>query len=247
MDLLQWCSSTQVVKTMNCEKCEELVGDLLDGALNSRDELTLNSHLEECLNCASVRTDLDSILSFCRANRGQYSAVPNDKALWLRIRNVIEASNADELTSNAAVAARKRVLSSWMSRRWELSLPQLSAFAAAMVLVVSLVTFVGLRRWDRSAPVVAAPPVLRETTNLNDLLLQQRQVISYWNQRIELNKARWNPTMRETFDRNMKVIDEQLSQSLNDLKQNPHDEVSEQMLNEALNDKLSLLKEFADL
>ena len=232
---------------MNCEKCEELIGDLLDGALNSRDELTLNSHLEECLDCASVQRDLDSILSFCRANRGQYSAVPNDKALWLRIRNVIEASNADEPTSNAVVATRKPFLSSWMSRRWELSLPQLSASAAAMVLVVSLVTFVGLRRWDRSAPVVTAPPVLREATNPNDLLLQQRQVISYWNQRIELNKARWNPTMRETFDRNMKVIDEQVSQSLNDLNLNPHDEVSEQMLNEALNDKLSLLKEFADL
>ena len=232
---------------MNCEKCEELIGDLLDGALNSRDELTLNSHLEECLDCASVRSDLDSILSFCRANRGQYSAVPNDKALWLRIRNVIEASNSDEPTSNANAATRNPFLSSWMSRRWELSLPQISASAAAMVLIVSLVTFVGLRRWDRSAPVVTAPPVLREATNLNDRLLQQRQVISYWNQRIELNKARWNPTMRETFDRNMKVIDEQVSQSLNDLNLNPHDEVSEQMLNEALNDKLSLLKEFADL
>jgi hypothetical protein len=232
---------------MNCEKCEELIGDLLDGALNSRDELTLNSHLEECLNCASVRTDLDSILSFCRANRGQYSAVPNDKALWLRIRNVIEASNADEPTSNAVVATRNPFLSSWMSRRWELSLPQLTASAAAMVMVVSLITFVGLRRWDRSTPVGTPPPVLREATNLNDRLLQQRQVISYWNQRIELNKARWNPTMRETFDRNMKVIDEQVSQSLNDLNLNPHDEVSEQMLNEALNDKLSLLKEFADL
>jgi len=235
-------------KTMNCEKCEELIGDLLDGALNSRDELTLNSHLEECLDCASVRSDLDSILSFCRANRGQYSAVPNDKALWLRIRNVIEASNADEPTADAVVATRKSFLSSWMGRSWQLSLPQLSASAAAMVLVVSLATFVGLRRWERSGPVVNQPPVtLREATNLNDRLLQQRQVINYWNQRIELNKARWNPTMRETFDRNMKVIDQAVSESLSDLNRNPHDEVSEQMLNEALNDKLSLLKEFADL
>ena len=232
---------------MNCEKCEELIGDLLDGALNSRDELTLNSHLEECLNCASVRSDLDSILSFCRANRGQYSALPNDKALWLRIRNVIEASNADE-PSSETVAARKPFLPSWMGRSWELSLPQLSAFAAALVLVVSLVTFVGLRRWDRNGPVANPPGVgSTEATNLKDRVWQRQQVINYWNQRIELNKVRWNPTMRETFDRNMKVIDEQVSQSLNDLNQNPHDEVSEQMLNEALNDKLSLLKEFSDL
>ena len=232
---------------MNCEKCEELIGDLLDGALNSRDELTLNSHLEECLNCASVRSDLDSILSFCRANRGQYSALPNDKALWLRIRNVIESSNADE-PSRDVVATRKSFFPSWMGRSWELSLPQLSASVAAIVLVVSLVTFVGLRRWDRGAPVANTPPVgLKEATNLNDRVWQQQQVINYWNQRIELNKARWNPTMRETFDRNMKVIDQALSESLNELNRNPHDEVSEQMLNDALNDKLSLLKEFSDL
>jgi hypothetical protein len=53
--------------------------------------------------------------------------------------------------------------------------------------------------------------------------------------------------MRETFDRNMKVIDQAVSESLNELNRNPHDEVSEQMLNDALNDKLSLLKEFSDL
>jgi hypothetical protein len=45
----------------------------------------------------------------------------------------------------------------------------------------------------------------------------------------------------------MKVIDQAVADSLNDLNRNPHDEVSEQMLNESLNDKLALLKEFSDL
>jgi hypothetical protein len=72
-------------------------------------------------------------------------------------------------------------------------------------------------------------------------------VISYWNQRIEVNKVRWSPEMRATFDRNMKFIDEAVANALEDLKRNPHDEVSEQMLNEALNDKLTLLQDFSDL
>jgi hypothetical protein len=38
-----------------------------------------------------------------------------------------------------------------------------------------------------------------------------------------------------------------IADSLNELQRNPHDEVSEQMLNESLNDKLALLKEFSDL
>jgi hypothetical protein len=72
-------------------------------------------------------------------------------------------------------------------------------------------------------------------------------VINYWNQRVEMNKVRWNQDMRATFERNMQVIDQAVDQSLNELNRNPHDEVSEQMLNDALNDKLSLLKEFSDL
>ena len=133
-----------------------------------------------------------------------------------------------------------------MGRSWELSLPQLSAFAAAIVVVVSLATTVGLRRWETGGPPV--PPDGPQTAaSPTDRAWQQQQVISYWNQRIELNKARWNPEMRETFDRNMRVIDQAVSESMNELNRNPHDEVSEQMLNDSLNDKLSLLKEFSDL
>jgi hypothetical protein len=72
-------------------------------------------------------------------------------------------------------------------------------------------------------------------------------VINYWNQRVELNKVRWSAEMRETFDRNLRVIDQAVANSLDELKRNPHDEISEQMLNESLNDKLALLKEFSDL
>ena len=69
----------------------------------------------------------------------------------------------------------------------------------------------------------------------------------YWNQRVELNKARWNAQMRETFDRNMGVIDAAVNDSMVQLRDNPHDTVSEDILNDALNDKVALLKEFAEL
>jgi hypothetical protein len=134
-----------------------------------------------------------------------------------------------------------------MGHTWELSLPQLAASAVAIVLLVSLTTVVGLRRWGNSdgTHVLASPQA--QATNVNDRVWQRTQVINYWNQRVEENKARWSPEMRETFDRNMRVIDEAVSNSMNELNRNPHDEVSEQMLNESLNDKLALLKEFSDL
>ena len=85
---------------MNCETCQGLIHDLIDGSITQRDEFTLNTHLKECLDCESVRQDLASIVGFCRTQRGQYDAPPNEQAMWLRIRNVIEA----ELPNRAAAS-----------------------------------------------------------------------------------------------------------------------------------------------
>jgi hypothetical protein len=235
---------------MNCEKCQDLISDLLDGSLNHKDQTTLNAHLEECLECAEVRSDLQSIVGFCRTHRGEYTAPPNEKALWQRIRNMIEtgASTAPVAT----VPVRQNFWSNWVGRSWELSFPQLAASAAAIVLVVSLSTAVGLRRYQNGEAAKPQAPLSDAKLNLaaesvRDRISQQQQLISFWNQRVEFNKARWSQQMRETFDRNLQVIDQAVNESFNSLSQNPHDEVSEEMLNAALNEKLSLLKEFAEL
>lgn len=228
---------------MNCEICQELIHDLLDGSISQTDESILNTHLRQCLDCDSVRQDLASIVGFCRTQRGLYEAPPNEQALWLRIRNVIEAENPSRVAVKSEPS--RSFLGGLMKRSWELSLPQLAGSVAAIVLFVSLATVVGIRRWGGEE--VPAPQVQVQASNVNDRVWQRRQAINYWNQRVELNKMRWSAEMRETFDRNMRVIDEAVANSLNELDRNPHDEVSEQMLNESLNEKLALLKEFSDL
>ena len=236
---------------MNCEKCQDLIHDLVDGSLSGDDQSTLNAHLEECLTCADVRNDLQAIVGFCQTQRGQYDAPPNEKALWLRIRNMIESGAGLEAASvPAAVQRSGGFWKNWTSRTWELSFPQLVASAAAIVLVVSLSTVVGLRRYQNGEPVRAnatGDSLNLAASSVRDRISQQQQLISFWNQRVEYNKARWSPEMRETFDRNLQVIDQAVTESFNSLSQNPHDEVSEEMLNAALNEKLSLLKEFAEL
>lgn len=230
---------------MNCETCQELIHDLVDGNISRSDESILNTHLKQCLDCESVRQDLAAIVGFCQTRRGEYEAPPNEQALWLRIRNVVEA----EHRGNKVAPVGDSNHSFWgrlMGRSWELSLPQLAASVVAIVLLVSLTTVVGLRRLGTDVPATATT-AQAETTDVNDRVYQRQQAINYWNQRVELNKVRWSPEMREVFDRNMRVIDEAVANSLNELKKNPHDEVSEQMLNESMNDKLALLKEFSDL
>jgi len=240
----------EVTKTMNCDKCQDLISDLVDGALSQHDQATLNAHLEECLDCGDVRNDLQSIVGFCRTHRGEYTAPPNEKALWQRIRNVIEAGQ--DTVAVTPAPARQKFWKSWVGRSWELSFPQLVASVAVIVLVVSLSTAVAFRRYQ-GGPAVVDKTVSNEgsqgiaVANIRERVSQQQQLIFYWNQRVEFNKARWNPEMRETFDRNLTVIDQAVNDSFDALSQNPHDEVSEEMLNAALNEKLSLLKEFAEL
>ncbi|HEV7746578.1 MAG TPA: anti-sigma factor [Pyrinomonadaceae bacterium] len=232
---------------MNCEKCQDLIGDFLDGALSHEDQTTLNAHLEECLECADVRNDLQSIVGFCRTHRGEYAAPPNELALWQRIRNTIESGASAVALEPAAV--RQGFWSNWFSRSWELSFPQLAAATAAIVLVVSLSTVVGLRSFQKGSGGVSSETesLSVAAANVRDRVSHQQQLISYWNQRVEFNKARWSPEMRETFDRNLAVIDQTVNESFTSLSQNPHDQVSEETLNAALNEKLSLLKEFAEL
>jgi len=238
---------------MNCEKCRDLVSEFVDGSLGREDFATLNSHLEECLECAGVRNDLNAIVSFCREHRGQYEAPPNEHALWLRIRNVIESNSPSVSDPSPPVKHRTSWLSQVGHRSWELTFPQLAASVAVIVVVVALATTLGIRSFGGSAfgpgvrPSGPALALSGATSAPEDRIWQQHQAIDYWNQRVELNKARWSPQMRDTFDRNLKVIDQAVNDSLAELRRNPQDEVSVEMLNAALNDKMSLLREFADL
>jgi hypothetical protein len=252
---------------MNCEKCQELLSDFLDNALSPEEQSTLSVHLEECLSCFAVRDELNSIVSFCRDCREEYVAPPNEHALWLRIRNTVESELAATASAGRAVLAERGSESWWsriMGRSWQLSLPQMTAAVAAITVSVALITALSLQRvqngtdnnpaptrasvTDRTgAPSTVDASSRMSASNVDDRMRKQRLAIEYWNQRVEQRKAYWNQQMREAFDRNMSVIDQAVNYSRDELNRNPHDEVSEEMLNSALNDKMELLREFADL
>jgi anti-sigma factor RsiW len=233
---------------MNCEKYQELLSDLVDGSASDGDRTTVEAHLSECVACAEVRDDLVAIVGFCQEHRGEYDAVPNERALWLRISNMIEAEGLHTARPNVPSGA------SWwfrlMNRKWQLSFPQIAGALAAIVLLVSVAAVVGVR----NVPVLggsgfqsAGLGFSTSSVSVEDRYRQQQQTVAYWNQRVEMNKARWNSQMRDTFDRNMSVIDAAVNDSMSQLRQNPHDEISEEILNDALNDKINLLREFAEL
>lgn len=250
---------------MNCEKCQELFSDFLDDAMNDADRAMFSAHLEECLQCFNVHAELNSIVSFCRDNRGEYDAPPNEKALWLRIRNTVESSPlASSATArNPAQAGRREsFLSRVMGRSWELSFPQMATAVIAIIVFASLATVFGLRGLQSNSSTASTnlnssgSEAVALTSNPNGGIprgfepkdrLWQQQEISYLTRMVEQRKGHWNPQVRADFERNLNLLDETVNESLDKLTKHPHDDVTEEMLNSALNDKMQLLKEFSDL
>jgi hypothetical protein len=232
---------------MNCEHYQELLSDLVDGFVSAEDRRGIELHLNECVVCAEIRDDFVAIAGFCHEHRGEYDVVPNERALWLRISNMIEAETAGQ--SHARIPSSASWWFRLMNRSWQLSFGQLAASVAAIVLLVSVVTVFSVRRISSTGSGVQTEGLSFGSNSLavSDRYRQQQQAIAYWNQRVELNRARWSSEMRQTFDQNMSVIDAAAADSMQRLNQNPHDAVSEDILNDALNDKVALLKEFADL
>ena len=229
---------------MNCENYEILLSDFVDGALPAEDCARIELHLTSCPDCNDARNDLSVIIDFCRVQRGVYDPVPNERAMWLRISNLLEAQQG---SSNHVRPTTQKP--GWFFRltRQSFSFPQLAGIVGAVVIVVAMAASLGAYRLALSNGARTPLPPVSNNASLRDRIEQQQQMISYWNQRVELNKARWSAQMRETFDRNMGVIDAAVNDSMDQLKLNPHDAISEDILNEALNDKVALLREFSDL
>jgi anti-sigma factor RsiW len=244
---------------MNCEKCQELLSDFLDDAMTDADRATFNAHLEECLPCFNVHAEMNSIVTFCREHRGEYEAPPNEKALWLRIRNTVEAGYLATAAQNSGWATRRdRWWSRATHRSWQLSLPQMATAIIAIIIFASLATVLSLRGLSNSgasatanldsngSQTVAVSGNASQVFELKNREWQQQQ-LSYLTQMVEQRKAHWNPQVRADFERNLSLLDETVNESLQRLSQHPHDDVTEEMLDSALNDKVQLLKEFSDL
>lgn len=231
---------------MNCEKCQALLSDFLDDTLSSEERALLGKHLEECAACSDVRAELSAIVVTAREVHEYSFAPPNSRALWLRISNTIEAERAEAQQTAARVATvvagrRAGWLARTLNKRWSLTLPQMTAAVAALVVGVAALTVFSVQGLRRRPVAEIRPQPTAAHRMIND---QELDVLM---ERVEQRKARWNPRMREAFERNLSVIDAAVNDSLQQLDQSPHDAVSEDALNDAMNHKKELLREFADL
>ncbi|MFL6257103.1 MAG: zf-HC2 domain-containing protein [Pyrinomonadaceae bacterium] len=234
---------------MNCEKCQELLSDFLDGTLGHSEHVAVGAHLAACVACAAAREDFHAIIAAARDARGQLFFPADERALWLRVREEVEAESRPVRAARGA-SPSAGFWSRLKGLRWELSLPQLAAGAGALVVAAASLTALGVR-YTSTAPARAERSASVRRVVSDDLyprtyLESHEANLHYWEQRVEARKASWNPRMRASFDRSVYVLDQSVNDSLDDLSKNPHDEVAEETLNAALRDKIELLREFGE-
>jgi len=244
---------------MNCEKCQELLSEYIDGELEKEVSTRIEVHLGLCAECAELHEDFASILQTCE-KRGvtDETVPPNSQALWCRINNIIEAEIQPEIVKELNEKQAKR---GWFARNWSFSVTQITTAIVGIAIISSLLTIVGIKNASAPGEMAASnqPPTffqkvlskigLAETPKeaRQKRIREQQDVIDYWNQRVQARRAQWDKRLREAFDRNLKEIDQVVFEYTQILEENPQDEVSSEMLDSALNEKVDLLREFSEL
>jgi hypothetical protein len=239
---------------MNCDECNNLISVFMDDELDAERSAEVRTHLAVCADCARVFADFESILNVCSTDPPSEILPPNSQALWCRINNLIES---EIKTETKAPPPERRGF-------WQFSFAQLASAVLCVAVISSLLTVVAIRNYmqpanadltTRSAAtqttfekVLSRVGLMETPQQARDRRLKEQQAaIQYWNDRVQARRVQWDRTTRDAFDRNLTVIDEAVNEYTMILQRDPEDELSGEMLDAVLNDKMNLLRDFADL
>ena len=223
---------------MLCNQCQELVSDYIDGALELGEQLQVERHLADCEACRAVRDDLLQIVHFSR----QLPLQTPSGAVWARISSAVSSEQPSSVWYRTA-----RRLSTIRARHFDVSIPQLLASAAALV-IVATVTVTLLRRQgpgDLTANGGQVTPGERMPLSHQDVAKMEAK-INELAKTVEQRQSTWNPALRETFQRNLIYVDQSLEECRLDLDANPADDVSQELMLGVYREKMRLLASFSE-
>ncbi|MEO7659602.1 MAG: zf-HC2 domain-containing protein [Pyrinomonadaceae bacterium] len=240
---------------MNCDECKNLISVFMDTELEEPLASEMRYHLAICAECAFICEDFSSILDVCTMDLPSEGVPPNSKALWCRINNIIE---------NDAKAAPPLPVEGPRRRIWQLSFLQLSAAVLCIAVISSLLTFVAIQNYSQPADgdfttrssasqttfekVLSKVGLMETPQQARDRRVkEQHAAIEYWNARVQSRRQQWDRATRDAFDRNLHAIQESVNDYTMILQKDPEDELSGEMLDSVLNEKMNLLRDFAAL
>ena len=237
---------------MNCDECNELICAFIDNDLDEGRASMMRAHLAFCPPCAGICEEVTSLIDVCRTESPNELLPPNSRQMWQRINNVIE----NEVKVMPTVEP--------VRRPWAMSMLRLTTALAAIAVVSSIATIFVLRNYMQPSPGdMTLATAANQTTfekylgklglietpqQARDRRIKEREAaIDYWNARVQTRRNQWDRTTREAFDRNLRVIDESVNDYTTILAKDPDDDLSGEMLDAVMNDKMNLLRDFSDL
>ena len=232
---------------MNCQECNEKLSAFMDSELDIIEAAAVRDHLTICRDCVLACSDLASMLDTC-SEATAAELMPNEsKKIWLRITNVIESEVKPPppppsrftffrvATAMAVIAVVSSVLTVAALRVYET--PAVDEFGVRSETKQGIV-----ERLFSGVGLVDTPQIARDKR-----IKEQQTAIEYWDARVQARRLQWDARTREAFDRNMRVIDESLAEYTTILARDPEDELSGEMLDSVMHEKMDLLRDFADL
>ncbi len=240
---------------MTCDECQENISRFLDNELDETMSMSLQTHLCVCAECAKICEDFAAILDTCHVEKPSEIVPPNSQALWCRINNIIESeSKRGPLPAEPPKG--------WFGRSFTFS--QVGSAVLGIAVISSLLTIVGIKNYfEPSAEDYTSRSNASQTTfekvlskvGLTDTpqqarmrrLQEQQAAIEYWNKRVQARREQWDNKMRDAFDRNLREFDQTVEEYTLILQQDPLDDLSGEMLDSALNEKMNLLRAFSEL
>lgn len=221
---------------MVCKQCQELLSEYIDGALELGEQVNIERHLGDCEPCRAVRDDLLQIVHFSQ----QLPMQSPSTALWPRI-----SSDLAELRPSSW-SRPLRWLVSFRTLKFNFSVPQLIAGAAALAIVVSIGVIISRR--DNRQPQLSANAGRLTPSDVRPLsqadLQQLEKQITQLSEAVEQRKDAWDPELRTAFERNLLYIDQSLVECRHQLNDNPADDVSQELMLNAYREKVRLLEGF---
>ena len=220
---------------MVCKQYQELISDYIDGSLELGEQVQIERHLADCESCRAVRDDLLQIVHFSH----QLPQHAPSGAVWSRIE-------ADVLEERGSWF---RTVSWWArlkTRQFNLSLPQMAATAAAVIIAVSAVVLVSRQDAAQNNAMAISPRASGiEATPLSNPDFQQlEKQINRLSETVEQRKVEWDPELRSAFERNLLYVDQCLAECRHQLNDNPADDVSQELMLNAYREKVRLLEGF---
>lgn len=231
---------------MNCERYQEAIGDLVDGALTDEAlRIEVDKHLRECASCRGLLSDLRQV----RAAAGRLPTQPPPERVWAQL--------AAKLPAGRPSPGGRRLAAPWLPAWW----PRVAWGAAATVVIALLAVFLVVPRVrpTPSRQAAATPAAQDQATSAvhpsdaelvqsveTELQLAEQhyeKAIAGLQQIANAGESTLDPQLAATLKKNLGVIDQAIHDSRVALQTQPTNELAQESLFEAFRRKVAVLQD----